>query len=318
MKKILLTGSTGFIGSCLEPKLKEKGYDVYKLERYITGRIGKTVPYADDIYFADLTDVFALTKALNDIRPNIVIHLGAMTAVAYSYAHPQETVNINFMGTVNLAEICTKIPEVEQFIYASSAEVYGVSESKIKKETDKNMVPNSPYAVSKFAAENYLIYLHRAFDIPKITIFRPFNSYGRHRDTWFVVERIIIQMLKKEKCYLGDPEPVRDFLYVDDQLNAYLYALENPKAIGEIFNISSGHGISIKGLAEKIKEYTDFKGKIIWESLPKRALDIQSLIGDNSKIKKILEVPEPISLDDGLKRIIEYWRYKNVGNEENP
>jgi len=314
MKRILLTGSTGFIGSHLKPLLKERGYEVFNLERYVTGRIGKIAPYAKDTYFADLTDVYALTKAVNDVRPHIVIHLGAMTAVAYSYAHPQETLKINFLGTVNLAEICTKFPEMEQFIFASSAEVYGVSKTEIKRESDRDLVSNSPYAVSKLAAEKYLIYLHEAFDFP-ITIFRPFNSYGRKKDTWFVVERTITQMLKGDKCYLGDPEPVRDFLYVDDQLNAYLYALENSKAIGEIFNISSGKGISIRELAEKIKDLTGFNEEIVWNTLSKRALDIQVLIGDNEKIKRVLKVPKPIPLEEGLKLTIRYWKKKMKENE---
>ena len=121
-------------------------------------------------------------------------------------------------------------------------------------------------------------------------------------------------MLTSDKCYLGDPEPVRDFLYVDDQMNAYINALENPKAIGEIFNISSGRGVSIGDLAQKIKDLTDFKGEIIWTSLPKRALDIQVLIGSNEKIKRVLGVPEPISLEEGLKRTIEYWKKKVKAN----
>ena len=120
MKRILLTGSTGFIATHLRPLLREKGYEVFNLERYVTGRIGKTLPYVKDTYFADLNDVNALTKAVSDVNPQIVIHLGAMTAVAYSYAHPQETLQTNFLGTVNLAEICTKLSGLEQFIFASS------------------------------------------------------------------------------------------------------------------------------------------------------------------------------------------------------
>lgn len=307
MKRILVTGATGFIGSHLIPLLRKKGHKVYKLERYITGRIGKTVPYPKDTYFADFRDVYALTKAVNSVQPHIVIHLGAMTAVAYSYAHWEETLETNFIGTVNLAEICTKCPSLEQFIFASSAEVYGLSKAKLKKETDTDLVPNSPYAVSKLAAEKYLTYLYKAFDFP-ITIFRPFNSYGRKEDSWFVVERTITQMLKEKKCYMGDPTPVRDFLYVDDQLNAYLYALDNPKTIGETFNVSSGVGISIRELVEKVKSLTGFEGQIVWHALPRRALDIPHLVGANDKIRRVLKVPEPVPLEDGLKLTIDYWR----------
>lgn len=306
MKRILLSGSTGFIGSHLRPLLIKKGYSVYNLERYVTGRIGYSDPYKKHTYFSDIKDIYALTKAVRDIKPNIVIHLAAMTAVAYSYAHPQETLETNLIGTVNLAEICTNFPAIEQFIFASSAEVYGVNKNKRKKETD-NLIPNSPYSVSKVAAEHYLNYLHQAYDFP-ITILRPFNSYGRKKDKWFVIEKIITQMLEKTECKLGDPKPIRDFIYVTDQLNAYLSALENPKAIGETFNVSSGVGVSIQELSELIAELCNFKGKIIWETLPKRPLDIDHLVGSNIKIRKILDVPEPIPLEKGLELTINYWR----------
>ena len=308
MKRILLTGSTGFIGTHLRPLLVDKGFEVYNLERYVTGRIGKVDPYKEDTYFSDLRDIFSLTKAFQDVKPNIVIHLGAMTAVGYSYAHPQETLEINLMGTVNLAEICTKFPCVEQFIFASSAEVYGINQKKIKEESD-HLIPNSPYSVSKLAAEQYLNYLYKAYNLP-LTIFRPFNSYGRVNDEWFVVEKTISQMLTRKECRLGDPDPVRDFVYVRDQLNAYLYALENSKAIGETFNISSGVGVTIRELSETIAELTDFKGKVIWETIPKRPLDIEHLVGSNEKIKRVLGVPEPIPLEEGLKLTIDNWRKK--------
>jgi len=305
--RILLTGSTGFIGSNLKAKLKERDYEVYELLRYVTGRIGKTLPYEKYTYFADLTDNYSLTRAVKSIKPEIVIHLAALTAVAYSYAHPQETMNINFLGTLNLAEICTRfVPNLKQFIYASTAEVYGTRGRKICRETDLDLNPNSPYAVSKLASEKYLKYLHEAYGFP-ITIFRAFNSYGRKYDKWFVIERIITQMLESDKCYLGDPEPVRDFLYVDDQLNGYLHAIDNKEAIGEIFNISSGKGISIRDLASKISTLTNFKGDIIWESLPERPFRNLYLVGSNSKIREVLKVPEPLSLDDGLNKSIDWW-----------
>lgn len=309
MKRVLVTGTTGFIGSHLVPLLRRKGYKVYKLERYMTGRMGKTVPYPEDTYFADLRDVSAVLKAVKETKPDAVIHLGAITAVAYSYAHWEETLKINFMGTVNIAQVCADFPCVKQFIFASSAEVYGLSRAKIKCESDTDLVPNSPYAVSKLAAEKYLIYLYKAFNFP-ITILRPFNSYGRKDDTWFVVERAIIQMITEDKCYMGDPSPVRDLLYVDDQLNAYLYALENPKAIGEVFNVSSGKGVSIRELVEKVKDLTSFEGEVVWHALPRRALDIPRLVGDNGKIKRVLRVPKPVSLDEGLRLTIDYWREK--------
>ncbi len=307
-RNILLTGTTGFIGSELRPRLKERGYKVFSLERYVTGRIGKNMTLPEELWYADLRDVYSLTKCIQKVKPDIVIHLGALTSVGYSYMHPQETLETNLLGTVNLAELCMRhIPNFQQFIYASSAEVYGVCNQKLKTESNPRLIPNSPYSVSKYAAEKYLMYMHKAFNFP-VTLLRFFNSYGRKRDKWFVVEKIIYQMLHEKECQLGDPEPVRDFLYYTDQLEAYLAALENPKAIGETFNVSSGVGTSIRELAELTASLTGFEGDVVWRQMPKRPLDIMHLVGSNQKIKRVLKVPEPMCLEEGLKKTIELWR----------
>jgi len=307
-RNILLTGTTGFIGSELRPLLRERGYKVYSLERYVTGRIGKNVTPPEELWFSDLRDVYSLTKCIQKVKPDIVIHLGALTAVGYSYMHPQETLETNLLGTVNLAELCMRhVPNFQQFIYASSAEVYGVCTQKLKSESNPRLVPNSPYSVSKYAAEKYLAYMHKAFNFP-VTTLRFFNSYGRKRDRWFVVEKTVYQMLHEEECRLGDPEPVRDFLHYTDQLEAYLAALENRKAIGETFNVCSGVGTSIRELADLTAELTDFKGDTVWRQMPKRPLDIMHLVGSNQKIRRALRTPEPMPLKDGLEKTIEWWR----------
>jgi len=138
-----------------------------------------------------------------------------------------------------------------------------------------------------------------------------FNSYGRKHDRWFVVEKIISQMLHEDVCQLGDPEPVRDFLHFSDQLEAYLAALENPEAIGEIFNVCSGRGTSIQKLTELIAELTDFGGEVAWRKMPKRPLDIMHLVGTNRKVRRVLQVPEPMGLEEGLNKSIDWWR--NIG-----
>ena len=119
-------------------------------------------------------------------------------------------------------------------------------------------------------------------------------------------------MLTSNICRLGDPKPIRDFIYVQDQVNGYLAALENKKAIGETFNICSGRGVTIEELARIIKELSGFNGKIAWETMPKRPVDIDDLVGSNKKIRNMLDVPKPISLEDGLQLTIDLWRKKLV------
>lgn len=308
--RILVSGGAGFVGQFLVPRLRELGHDVYCLEEYFFRTISDFSIAKDHIFLADIRDTFALNEIFLKVRPEVVIHLAAMTAVAYSYNRPQETIMTNLIGTVNVAEMSRLLcPNLKQFIFPSSAEVYGVNNIPVKKETDP-LVPNSPYAVSKRGCEDYLFYMKEAYDFP-VTVFRPFNSYGRRDSHWFVIEKAIWQMVRGNKvCYLGDPIPVRDFLYIDDHVDAYIKAVNNPKAFGETFNLSTGVGITIKNLAATIKRLTTYKGKIEWESMPPRPLDIMHLVGANDKLKNILGWKEPLPLEEGLKKTIEYWSWK--------
>ncbi len=303
-EKILITGATGFIGSHLLPKLIKTGYDVYALQRYITGRyvLGSNVK----TIFADLRNEIDVRRAVKLVQPDYVIHLAAISPVSYSYDHPQEVTEVNYLGTINLAEACLReVPRLRQFLFASTSETYGNGPVPKREDTPQN--PNSPYAVSKLAAEKYLLYIRDAYDFP-VTTLRNFNTYGRKRNTHFFIERTICQMLTSNVVRLGDPTPVRDFMYVEDHVNAYLTCLGNPKAIGEIFNFCTGRHMRLDEVTEIIEELTDFNGEIKWYSIPARPLDIKVLYGDYSKARKILNWEPKYMLEEGLKLIVEYWR----------
>ena len=306
--KVLLTGGTGFIGSHLAPLLVERGFDVYVLERYVTGRYVLGQMREFKTVFGDLREYSTIKKIISEIKPDAVIHLASISPVAYSYDHPQEVIETNFTGTVNLAEACLReVPHFGQFLFASTSETYGNGQNPRGEDTPQN--PNSPYAITKLACEKYLMYLRDARKFP-MTILRPFNTYGRKDNTHFVVERIIVQMLQSETVRLGDPDPVRDLIYVDDHVNAYLTCLENEKAIGEIFNFCTGSGVSIRQLVEIIRELTGFEGEVIWNTIPSRPLDIMDLIGDYTKAKQKLGWEPKVKLKEGLKITIGFWKNK--------
>jgi len=305
--KVLVTGATGFIGSHLLPKIIDR-FDVYSFERYVTGRYVLGDKKKVKTVYGDLKEYFEVRKAIHEIQPSVVVHLAALSPVAYSYNHPHEVIETNFLGTVNLAEACLReVPHFEHFLFASTSETYGNVPVPIKEDSVQN--PNSPYSVSKVSCEKYLLYMRDAYDFP-VTILRPFNTYGRKDNTHFIVERTITQMLQNETTRLGDPRPVRDFLYVDDHVNAYLTCLRNEEAIGEIFNFCTGRGVSIKQLVELIAELTGFKGEIEWNTIPARPLDIMKLIGDYSKAKNMLGWKPEYTLEEGLEKTIAYWKQK--------
>jgi len=305
--KVLVTGGSGFIGAELLPRLIELGHEVCSLERYVTGRY--VLGARTDTVFGDLRDGFSIRKLVKDTQPEAVIHLAAISPVAYSYDHPQEVFEVNALGTINLAEACLReVPNFKHFLYAGTSEEYG-NQDKFPATEDAELRPNSPYSVSKVAADRYLQYMRVAYDFP-VTVLRPFNTYGRKDNTHFVVERTITQMLQGKTVRLGDPTPMRDFIYVDDHVDAYLTCLNNPKAKGEVFNFCSGRDISIKGLIGLISKLTGFKGKVQWNTIPARPLDIKKLLGSYEKAKKVLGWRPKYTLEEGLKKTIEFWENK--------
>jgi dTDP-glucose 4,6-dehydratase len=305
--KVLVTGGSGFIGSHLIPKLVELEHNVYSLERYVTGRYVLGGTRAVKTLFGDLRDHFAVRKIIHEVQPEVVIHLASVSPVSYSYDHPVEVIETNVLGTVNLAESCLRqVPHFKHFLFAGTSEEYGNHENVPLKETSE-LRSNSPYGVSKVAADNYLQYMRDAYDFP-VTILRNFNTYGRKDNTHFVVERTIVQMLQGKSAKLGNPTPIRDLMYVEDHVNSYMTCLDCEKAIGETFNFCTGRGVSIAQLVELIKELTDFKSEIIWNSIPERPLDINVLIGDYSKAKRILGWEPKFTLEEGLELSINFWK----------
>lgn len=310
--KILVTGGSGFIGSRLIPRLVESGHDVYCLERYVTGRYVLGGQRKVKTVFGDLREHFAVRKFIREVQPDAVIHLASISPVSYSYDHPNEVIETNFLGTVNLAECCLREnPYFKQFLFAGTSEEYGNHE---KTPINENMElhPNSPYAVSKVAADKYLQYMHDAYDFP-VTILRNFNTYGRKDNSHFVVERTIAQMLQKKVVSLGNPNPVRDFLFVEDHVNSYLTCLNNEKSIGEVFNFCTGRGTSIAQLTEILADLTNFEGDVEWNTIPQRPFDIAVLVGDYSKAKHTLGWESKYSLEEGLELTVDFWKSKLSG-----
>ena len=305
--RILVTGGTGFIGSHLIPELIKRSYDVYSMERYIAGRIGQL--HRVKTVYADLNDGFTVRKTIRTVKPEVVIHLASISAVSYSYDHPQEVMETNLVGTINLAEACLRETDnFKQLLFAGSSEEYGNNGYEIQVEANA-LFPASPYAVSKVACEKYLGYMKEAYDFP-ITILRPFNTFGRKDDSHFLIEKTIVQMFTQKNVRLIDPTPVRDWMYVADHVNAYLTCLNNDRALGRTFNFCTGKGLTIKETVEKISELTDFKGEIQWESAPARPTESKIIIGSYRKARDILGWKPKYSLEEGLKETIEYWRSK--------
>jgi len=308
--RILVTGATGFVGSRLLERLAEMGgHDLYSMQRYVTGRYVLGADHGVKVVFCDLRDHFAVKCAIREVQPEVVFHLAAISPVSYSYDHPNEVLDANLTGTVNLAESCLReVPHFKHFLFASTSETFGNGPTPKREDTPQS--PNSPYSVSKHAAEKYVLYMWDAYKFP-VTVLRPFNTYGRRDNTHFLVERMLVQMLQGNTVKLGDPTPERDLLYIDDHVESYISCFAKPQAsIGQAFNFCTGEKLTVQALAEKMRGLTGFRGQILWDTIPRRPLDIQILYGDASKAKSVLGWEAKVSLEDGLRRTADFWRKK--------
>jgi nucleoside-diphosphate-sugar epimerase len=310
--RILVTGGTGFVASHLLERLAGKGgHDLYSLQRYVTGRYVLGVDHSVKVVFCDLRDNFAVKCAVREIQPEVVFHLASISPVSYSYDHPNEVLDTNLTGTVNLAESCLReVPHFKHFLFASTSETFG--NGPLPKREDTPQAPNSPYSLSKQAAENYMLYMWDAYKFP-VTVLRPFNTYGRRDNTHFLVERMVVQMLRGDAVKLGDPTPERDLLYIDDHVEAYLACFARPEAsIGQVFNFCTGEKLTVRALADKLSKITGFRGEIAWNAIPRRPLDIHVLYGDAAKAKSVLGWEPRVRLDEGLQRTVDFWRKKLI------
>lgn len=320
MVKVLMTGILGFIGSHLAEKLVDEGYEVYGVVRRVANRnleVVKKILKDITLVTGDITDYVSIRNALKTISPDIVVHLAALTPVRDSFERPFEYKQTNLLGTMNLGHGMLELPDPQtrKLIAASTAEVYGLQGKEPMKES-LVLKPTSPYAVSKAAADLYLQMMFHTYNLNG-TILRPTNTYGRRFDTSFIIEYLVTQILKAEKVYIGAPNSVRDYMYVDDHVNAYLLAMKNDKAKGQIYNVGTGVGVTNKELAEKIAEKIGYdKRGIVSGSYPPgypyrpTISDQPYIVLDPTKIKKELNWTPKFSLSKGIDKVISY--FKNI------
>ena len=317
---VLVTGITGFIGSRLATRLVEQGDNVYGLVRHSSERelkrIEKIIPKIHLIE-GDLVRFHSVLSAVETSDPSIVFHLGALTPVRLSFDDPYPYIGINFDGTVNLVHSILRQSPNTRLIAASTAEVYGWQPSDRPIPENALLNPASPYAVSKAAADQYIQMANRIYHL-RGTVMRPINSYGRVWESGFYTEYLISKMIAGETCYIGVPDSVRDYMFADDHVDAYLDVAISEKAIGGVYNVSPGNPVTNAELAKKLSGLIEFKGKLVLGSYPPgypqrpQSQDPAYLVLDNARISKEVGWRPHYTLDEGLKRTVELWNRKTL------
>lgn len=302
--KVLITGATGFIGYHLSLALAKLGFDVFGIDNLSRGKAERVdILKSNGVKFAlmDIRDQQALKNFIQETKPKVIIHLAALISVEESFQKPRLYEEVNAEGTKNII-LASKSCNVEKFIYISSAAVYG-NPIKLPINEDHPTNPLSPYGLTKLKGEFYVKELFEGNSI----ILRLFNVYGQGQNIEYA--GVIIRFIERVKKGLppiifGDGEQCRDFIHVNDVIEAILKSINAGIEGCEIFNIASGKAVKIKDLAYSIIKLFNAKLEPI-HSQP-RTGDIRYSYADISKARRILDWYPRISLEEGLLNVIKY------------
>ncbi|MDB2153574.1 NAD-dependent 4,6-dehydratase LegB [Clostridium butyricum] len=315
-KKVLVTGSEGFIGSHLTERLVELGADVTALVQYNSFNNWGWIDTFDEkikkninVVTGDIREYDGMKRIIKG--QDIVFHLAALIAIPYSYLSPMAYVRTNVEGTTNVLEACREY-DVQKIIHTSTSETYGTA-LYVPIDEKHPMQGQSPYSASKIGADKMAESFYKSFNMPIATI-RPFNTYGPRQSARAVIPTIISQILSgKNEIKLGSLTPTRDFNYVKDTAEAFIKIAESEKTIGEVINASTNYEISIGDLVNKIAGLIGKNINILCddERLRPENSEVNRLLGNNQKIKDITEWKPRYNLNDGLFETIK-WMEKNI------
>ncbi len=316
MKKVLVTGADGFIGSHLVESLLEKGYEVKAFTMYNSFNTWgwlDTLPKDKlgqiEIFSGDVRDPNGVREALRGVDG--VFHLAALIAIPFSYHSPDSYVDTNIKGTLNVLQAAREL-ETERIMVTSTSEVYGTAQY-VPIDEKHPFQGQSPYSATKIGADRLAESFYRSFNLP-VSIVRPFNTYGPRQSARAVIPTIITQLLSgKEEIKLGSLTPTRDFNYVKDTAAGFIAIAESDRTIGEEINIATQQEISIGELAGEIINQINPKARIICDEqrLRPEKSEVNRLLGSNDKIKSLTDWLPQYTFERGIKETI-IWIKRNM------
>ena len=313
---ILVTGGAGFIGSHLCERLLKKNYRVICLDNFNNflyspklkkDNISKIKSHPKfNLIKRDILDEKLLKKIFSKEKIDKVIHLAALAGVRPSLLFPAKYIEVNIKGTINLLDRAREA-KVKQFIYASSSSVYGKSSKIPFNESEKNLIPVSPYGASKLAGEIFCQTYHQLYNIP-ITILRFFTVYGPRQRPEMAIHKFVRLMKQKKSIPIyGEGNSSRDYTYIDDIVEGVIKSMRRVIEI-EIFNLGNSKPIKLEELVEGIGKYLGVLPKV--KKLPFQPGDVPMTFADIKKAKRILDWTPKTPLDKGIEKFIEWYKEK--------
>lgn len=313
MKKVLVTGADGFIGSHLVETLLEEGYEV---RAFVLYNSFNTWGWLDsfpkekldriEIFTGDVRDPNAVRQAATGV--DAIFHLAALIAIPYSYYAPDAYVDTNIKGTLNVLQAARDL-NIERVLVTSTSEVYGTAQY-VPIDEKHPYQGQSPYSATKIGADRIAESFYRSFELP-VTIVRPFNTFGPRQSARAVIPTIITQLLSgKTEIKLGSLEPTRDFNYVKDTAMGFVEIYRSDKTIGQEINIATQKEISIGQLAEELIRQINPEAKIICDEQRLRPTksEVERLLGSNEKIKSLTNWAPRYTFEQGLAETIAFLK----------
>lgn len=309
MKKALVTGADGFIGSHLTEALLKEGYQVKALAQYNSfnnwGWLESLSHPNLEIVTGDVRDPDFCRRLV--AGADTVFHLAALIAIPYSYEAPDSYVDTNIKGTLNICQ-AARDAGVGRVVVTSTSEVYGTAQYVPIDEKHPKQ-PQSPYSATKIGADAIALSFHNAFDLP-VSIARPFNTYGPRQSARAIIPTIITQIASgQRKIKVGDLTPTRDFNFVTDTCRGFIAIAESDKTIGQEVNIATGTEVSMRETLDTIARVMG--ADVEWETDPQRLRpgksEVFRLCGDNTKITTLTDWLPQVTLEEGLKNTADWF-----------
>ena len=313
MKKVLVTGADGFIGSHLTESLLEKGYDVKAFTYYNSfntwgwlDTLPKERLHQIEVFSGDVRDPNGVREAMKGVDQ--VFHLAALIAIPFSYHSPDSYVDTNIKGTLNVLQAARDLG-TEKIMVTSTSEVYGTAQY-VPIDEKHPFQGQSPYSATKIGADRLAESFYRSFNLP-VAIVRPFNTFGPRQSARAVIPTIITQLLAgREEIKLGSLTPTRDFNYVKDTAAGFIAIAEADKTVGQEINIATQREISIGDLAKEIIAQINPDAKIVCDEqrLRPEKSEVNRLLGANAKIKELTDWKQQYTFEQGIAETIAWIR----------
>lgn len=303
--KILVTGGAGFIGSAIVPKLQSENHDVYVFDNLSFGNRAFINVIDDHFFLGDIRDAEVVSKAVQAIMPDVIIHLAAVHFIPYCNEHPFESSDINIRGTMNVLDAAKNAENLNKIIFASTAAVYPISDNAVS-ETDEKR-PLDIYGLSKLAGEQLMQKFYFETKIDTICC-RFFNAFGPNETNPHLIPEIERQLRDGHRTIaLGNLTPKRDFIHTHDMANAVL-AMINLKNTGyDTFNLGRGIEYAVTEIVSTFETLLNEKITVNIDPSRTRKVERMHLLANVDKLKQKTGWEPKWTITEGIKDLIKNW-----------